>query len=277
MIHLFTALACEAMPLVEHYGLKEQQQDALFRIFTAKDGNITLTITGVGKTAAAAAVSFHHARCGTSPADIWLNIGIAGHADLPLGEACLVNKITDATTSENWYPQILFDTACHVLPLVTLDNPSDNYQPALYDMEAAGFYAIASRLGSSELIHCFKVVSDNATSNSNNVKAKQVRQYIEAQYENIDAVLSALTAFSTELEHTIALPEAYQQFLSQWHFTQTQRLQLQQLLRRWQTLYDDTGVFDTVSKEDSARSVLRSLTEALSNKPFAIVKEAGRP
>lgn len=270
MIHIFTALACEAMPLVKHFKLKEQNQYGLFRIFLSADNTVSLVITGVGKSQAAAAVSYHHACCKTSPADVWLNIGIAGHADLPLGEACLVNKITDAATDASWYPQVLFDAPCPVMPLRTLDKPCEDYQSELFDMEAAGFYALASRLGTSELIHCFKIVSDNSQSHSSNVKAKIVKGYIESQVATIDRIVSLLHGFSHELENTLALPPAYEEIIRRWHFTQTQKIQLRECLRRWQNLQDEVEALQCIQAADSARSVLHLLGDALSSVAFTL-------
>ncbi|MEQ8938885.1 MAG: hypothetical protein RLT30_09310, partial [Gammaproteobacteria bacterium] len=241
-----------------------------FRIFLSADNHVSLVITGVGKSLAAAAVSYHHACCNTSPADVWLNIGIAGHADLPLGEACLVNKITDAASGATWYPQVLFDAPCPVLPLRTLDTPSEDYQPILYDMEAAGFYALASRLGTSELIHCLKIVSDNAQSHSGNVKAKLVKGYIESQLATMDRIVSVLHGFSHELENTLALPPAYEEIITRWHFTRTQKIQLRECLRRWQSLQDEVEALQYIQAADSARSVLRLLGDALSSVPFTL-------
>lgn len=272
MIHIFTALACEAMPLIAHFNLKEQNQHDLFRSFISADNNVSLVITGVGKSLAAAAVSYHHACLNTSPTDTWLNIGVAGHAELNLGEACLVNKITDAASGATWYPQVLFDTPCPVLPLRTLDTPSEDYQSVLYDMEAAGFYALASRLGTSELIHCFKIVSDNAQSHSGNVKAKIVKGYVESRLGTIDNILSALHDFSSELENTTTLPAAYEEIITRWHFTQTQKIQLLECLRRWQTLQEDADTWQFIGAADSARSVFRLLTEAMSSVPFTLHK-----
>lgn len=270
MIHIFTALACEAMPLIAHFKLKEQNQHDLFRSFISSDNNVSLVITGVGKSLAAAAVSYHHASFKTSPADTWVNIGIAGHADLDLGEACLVNKITDAASGATWYPQVLFDAPCPVLPLRTLDTPSEEYQAVLFDMEAAGFYALASRLGTSELIHCFKIVSDNAHSHSGNIKSKIVSGYVESKLGTIDKILSALHDFSSELEQSLALPAAYEAIITRWHFTQTQKIQLRECLRRWQILQEDADTWQLIGTADSAKAVLRLLRDAPSRVPFTL-------
>ena len=112
MIHIFCALSCEAEPITQYFKLGRLKEFNLFRLYLSEDKQISLTITGIGKLNAAAAVSYHHGCLNTSISDIWLNIGVAGHANLPVGEACLINKITDNQHKTSWYPQILFKTEC---------------------------------------------------------------------------------------------------------------------------------------------------------------------
>ena len=83
MIHIFCALFCEAQPLIQHFKLTELKQFDLFRIYQSEDKEISLTIAGVGKLNAASAVSYHYACINTNSSDIWLNIGVAGHANIP--------------------------------------------------------------------------------------------------------------------------------------------------------------------------------------------------
>ncbi len=268
MLHLFTALNCEATPLIDHLHLKEQKPHDLFRLFTDTNNETSLIITGVGKTACAAAVSYHHACVQTSATDIWLNIGVAGHQDLAAGDPCLVNKITDAGSGESWYPQIVFTPPCRAMPLITLEQPSADYQPLLYDMEAAGFYAIASRLGTSELIHCFKVVSDNALSDSFSVNARTVKSYINNCIGTIDELIDNLRGLSSELQTTVAKPHEFETIVNHWHFTQTQQHQLLQLLRRWTLLGNEEDVSKVVADADTARSVIQRLTSELDSKHY---------
>ena len=275
MIHFFCALPCEAEPLIQHYQMTQQKKHKLFRLFLTDDGAYSLTITGVGKLNAAAAVSYHNACLQTASSDIWLNIGVAGHHALPATSACLVNKISAAPSGQTWYPQLVTATPCQSMPLITLDAPSDNYQDALFDMEAAGFYAIAIRLGTAELVHCFKVVSDNRKQHFKTVKASDVRQYIEAQLPQLDQFLAALGPLAEELRQINQSPADFETFTQQWHFTQTEKRQLEQLLRQWQLRQPGSSALDLSSKQDSGKAVIQVLRQALQTAPFDINSDRG--
>ena len=70
MIHLFCALHCEAKPFIQHFKLTELKQFDLFRLYQSQDEQISLTIMGVGKLNAAAAISYQHVCLDTTAADI---------------------------------------------------------------------------------------------------------------------------------------------------------------------------------------------------------------
>ncbi len=192
MINIFCALPCEAQPIIQYFKLTELKQFNLFRIYQSKDKEINLTVSGIGKLNAAAAVSYQHACINTDPGDIWLNIGVAGHATIDVGEARLINKITDEQDDINWFPQINFKPPCDSEALITIDKPSGDYQDALFDMEASGFYRMAIRLGSAELIHCLKIISDNDEQPTSTVNADDVKKIIATHKETIKNLLDLL-------------------------------------------------------------------------------------
>ncbi len=270
MINIFCALHCEAQPIIQHFKLTESKQFNLFRIYQSKDKEINLSITGVGKLNTAAAVSYQHACLNTSASDIWLNIGVAGHINIPIGEVRLVNKITDEHDNTTWYPQIIFKPPCKSTNLITLDKPSTDYQDALYDMEASAFYQMAIRLGSAELIHCLKVVSDNTEQSTSTVNADKVKKMIAAQIKTIESLFDCLKPLSTEVSSIISEPEHYQYFIDKWHFTQSESIQLLRLLRQWSVRFPNEDVMPSVTDNKTGKSVLITLSEKIKNSEFVI-------
>ena len=83
-IHFFCALLCEANPIIENYNLIKSDKYNLYNIYLSADKEISLTLTGIGKTNAAKAVNYHHECVNTSDNNIWLNIGIAGHKNIEI-------------------------------------------------------------------------------------------------------------------------------------------------------------------------------------------------
>ena len=48
-VHFFSALFCEAKPIIKHYDLSKLENLNTFSIYSSNEGDITLTITGIGK------------------------------------------------------------------------------------------------------------------------------------------------------------------------------------------------------------------------------------
>ncbi|MEE8624791.1 MAG: hypothetical protein V3T19_05575, partial [Acidiferrobacterales bacterium] len=139
MLHFVVALQAEAKPLIDHFGLRRRTGGA-FPVY--ENENIALTVSGIGKVAAAAATGYLHAHTGNHSCIAWLNIGIAGHGRRAIGDGVLIHKITDQITGRSWYPPLTFELPCASDGLITVDEPETRYREnGLYDMEAAGFYA----------------------------------------------------------------------------------------------------------------------------------------
>lgn len=189
MLHIVTALPCEAKPLIRHYHLNGRQAENGFRIYENKQ--IRLIIAGVGKHSAFAACT--HLQDMDNNKHAWLNLGIAGHKDLNIGTAVLAHKITDANTGTTWYPAISFRHSWPTVELISVDQPQTDYADNIaYDMEASGFYTSASRFNSDKLVQVFKLISDNDTSPPEQVSAKFVEEIISTKLDSIDELIQQL-------------------------------------------------------------------------------------
>lgn len=243
MVNIVVALKAEAAPLIDHYGLRARTPKGLFALYENRheNDNVTLTISGVGKTAAAAAVAYLHAVTGEPPHAAWLNVGIAGHRDRPLGELLLAHKITDVATRRNWYPPQIVTGGPPGCELVCLDSPGLDYRhAALCDMEAAGFYAAAGRCTTAELVQCLKIVSDNAQAPANTpgnpLKVRDVEALVAAQLPAITRYAAELENLSQQLKRWQLPADELQPYLQHWHFTVAQQHRLKTLLQRQRAL-----------------------------------------
>jgi nucleoside phosphorylase len=252
-IFIYTALACEAKPFIEHYKLKKDLDVHAFAIYLNND--ICLAVTGVGKSAMSAAVAYSQARYTSTEHPVLVNIGIAGHQHHPLGELFLIDKIRDVDSQKSYYPVLITTAPCRRACLQTVSKPQLQYHESeLCDMEASAFYETAVRFSTSELILCLKVISDNQDSSVGAINAKQVSAYIAAQLSTIETLLlqtSAIAALMTVPEHPL-----FYELLQRYHFTAHQRQQLKNLLSRWNVLTDQqTLLMDDINLEN-AKEVL---------------------
>ncbi len=264
-MHLIVALSCEARPLIKHYGLKRCFEDSAYPLF--RNEEMTLTVSGVGKLAAAGAVAYTQGRYGYQQTAMWLNIGVAGQATLETGDCRIAHKITDLETSRHWYPPILFSTPCQTAEIVTVSRPEVDYQlDGLYEMEASGFFATASRFAPLELIHSLKVVSDNRLTPAHRLNQKTISSYIENQLSLIDTLIKAIDDIR---QHTIVTScERYAVFKSNWHFTVQQSNQLSTLLSQWQILSAETlPAVDDVSRMKTSKQVISWLKKQVALLP----------
>ena len=236
MLHLICALPCEARPLIDCHDLRHVPQADIFKCYAGRDGGMSLTISHPGKINAAAAVSYTYTLFNSLPSDVWLNIGIAGHRSYAIGQPALAHRIEDAGSGLCWYPQFVFKPACGTQNLMTLDKPSTEYEETMIDMEAAGFYATASRFGTAELIHVLKIISDNATHPAGKPDAQVISGLIAGQLHTINNCIGSLRAISAELAAAQQPPPFFSDCLERLHFTEYERNILLRLLQRWHLL-----------------------------------------
>jgi len=191
-VHLVTALPAEAKPVIAHFGLKRLQPDCGFPIY--RNRHIALVISGVGKANAAAAVALLQARNGCPEHAVWINLGIAGHADMPLDRAVLAKKVTDAASGESWLLPMGFDPPCPSVELTTLDRPDfDYHRDGAFDMEASGFCTAALRFSPPGLVHCLKVISDNREQHGHGISGARVRELIAQHLGLLEELIERLT------------------------------------------------------------------------------------
>lgn len=255
-IFLYVALPCEAKPLVKHFNLKKDTSIQAFAIY--HNSNITLTVSGLGKSAMAAAVAYSQALYGKIPNAVFLNIGIAGHKAHSLEQVFCIEKIIDSDTGRNFYPQLIVNLPCPTQTLCTVSIAKNSYPDNyLYDMEASAFYQIAVRFSSSELVQCLKVVSDNETSKIENIDTHLVSQIIFNSIEAIEKLLSELVKLASATKHLET--DLYLQFISKWHFSSSNQIRLKNLLSKWQVITDNATLPKTMMNCDNSKEFLLKL------------------
>ncbi|RLA09945.1 MAG: hypothetical protein DRQ54_01115 [Gammaproteobacteria bacterium] len=250
MINLLVALQAEAKPIIRHFGLSGKPPVAGFRRYG--NAQINLLVTGVGSVAMASGVTLLAMESllaeGSAPsAAAWVNVGIAGHGDLPLGTAFLASKITDQSSGLCWYPPQVLQADIPRHELITVATPAQEYPgDAAVDMEASGFYPTACRFVTGELVQCLKVVSDNRGHPATRLDEGVIGERMVELLEPLAGVIDELHSLAMTLPRPVIGEVALQPYLQRWRFSHAQRLQLSRLLHDYQLLsgaLPDMGVF----------------------------------
>jgi adenosylhomocysteine nucleosidase len=243
-VFLVVALQAEAQPLITRFGLRCESPRGMFRIYRSE--SMALVVSGVGKSLSAAATGY---LCGCSDGwrnAPWINIGVAGHRNVDVGELIVANKIVDQSTAHSWYPPQLVSNVDNST-LITVDKPEESYpERAAYDMEAAGFFPSATRCSSGELVQSIKVISDNPHQSIASLNARSIEQLITKNLSEIEQFIHRLSELSIEIKvlpHNGSLPELW---ANRWSFSVTQGHRLRRLLQRWKVLIGDGETLDSV-------------------------------
>ncbi|MCK5189325.1 MAG: hypothetical protein KAR12_04660 [Methylococcales bacterium] len=256
IVFIFTALDCEAKPLVQFFDLKKVGGHDCFSIY--RNEKIVLTVAGVGKVAMAGAVAYTLAIFPECQVPVLVNIGIAGHKVQEIGILCIAMKIIDGDTGRRFYPPLFGSHWPKTSELKTTSQPCVKYDSdCLYEMEASAFYEMAVRFSTSELIHCFKVISDNENSSIEKIQPKLVTKWIASQANEIERLLQYLEKLR-EFIVPVKL-EVYNEMVNKWHFTVSGKIKLKALLLRWKVLSVRDWQYDKEERELSGKEVLKKL------------------
>jgi adenosylhomocysteine nucleosidase len=171
MLVWVTAMHCEAKPIIDYYRLKKSQSHHAFDVYQGE--GVECIVTGIGKSACAAATAWIAALNHLARSTVWINIGIAGSATHEIGTALLIDKISETAHDRHHYPPVQIKSTMQLAHCQTLDLPSTDYHPdRVYDMEASSFFDTATRFSPAELVQCVKIVSDNPSHQTGRNKAR---------------------------------------------------------------------------------------------------------
>lgn len=229
-LHLVVALAAEARPLIDRYGLRRDAASRAFPLYLGE--SVALVVCGPGKVRAAAATGFLGGR--SAAPGSWLNVGIAGHPARRRGEVLVAHKVRDRATGESWYPPLLFDPGCPTEEVVTADRPDFAYaESALVEMEASGFYPTACRFATGEVVHCVKVVADGPQAPAVELDAERVVELVGGALPTVERIAAACGALAETLRRSAEEPPELAWLRPRLRLTVTEERRLERLLRRW--------------------------------------------
>lgn len=265
VLNIIIALHCEAKPIIERLKLKKISNQALpFSIFTDKANQVNLIISGIGKIKAAIATTFLAQYTGNKSHACFLNIGIAGSSQLNISEVVLANKLKDESTQRNWYPftgHLKFKK--HAL-LITHDLPQPIYpEIGMVDMEASGFYQAATSFVTQEQVQILKIISDNSIESQQQINEEKVKALAQDKIDLIAEFISQLLQLSQQEKEINQDPLKLKEFLSQWHFTHAQSMQLKEYLRRWQIQVQEEDSYLFCQHEKNANQVIQKIITKL--------------
>ncbi len=190
-INLVVALPAEAKPIRQHLELvrdNRHDQHWLYR----KD-HISLVVSGIGLDNSAITTDWLHSVNDHRQGDIWINLGIAGHATHPIGKIFMADRIEDQATGRHWPLHSRDTLPCPYEQVISVTQVDTNYTlDALVEMEAAGFYRSALNHTTPDRIYCLKVVSDNKDNPTHLLNGKIVSNLIREQMGVLDMLLNQI-------------------------------------------------------------------------------------
>ena len=263
-MNFVVAFKGEAQPLTDFYQLAKVN-DFPYPLF--RNDQHSLIISGLGRDRAVSATTALH-QVTNKPNLGWINLGIAGHGSIEIGEALIAGKITDDSSIESFYPPQIFEHSFAVSGLQTCSRPCSNYQPDLgYDMEAHAFYRTACQFSIRELVQVIKLVSDNPDHDLNQVNPKEVPAMIERHVEAIDHLVTQTDTASIAMQSNAEVSEIIQKIQSVHSFSVTHTHQLNDLLRQAKSLGVDFGeIEEIIAKASNARDAMQKVTHFLEPK-----------
>ncbi len=191
-LNLAVALPAEARAINQLLGLHRVQPDRGAPLYAGHE--IALVMTGQGLDAMQAGVRHLQGRNGTPYAG-WMNIGIAGHAELPLGRVIMASRVIDPQHQRSWELPTLPCPDCTRGQVQTVAAAVTDYPDMwVYDMEAAGFVATALEFAPLERIRVVKIISDNRSNPTRAINAKMVRDLMQQQSSLIRQLVNRMQA-----------------------------------------------------------------------------------
>jgi adenosylhomocysteine nucleosidase len=263
-LNIVVALPCEARFFLDKYRLSRLDNHSTYSIYSNVERSMHLIVSGVGKVKSAAALGYLHALSNAGTHTCYLNAGIAGAEKADIGQCFTAYKIIDAMSGKVFYPLPILVGTLPGSTVVTVEKPTAQYpDDKLVDMEAAGFHQAALGFVTQEQVQTLKIISDNSTSSLRQVSSAQVTALFQNNALAIQQIVDYLLDLSTQEYLHIMPPAYYLDFIGRFHFTQYQRHQLHELLRRWQINFPTENALTACTAAKTSARILIALDNQL--------------
>ena len=254
------ALRAEANVLIKKFHLKNFSNSSKFPIYINRENGHALVISGVGAIKSAVATMYLNNTFNSGQFVAWINIGIAGHFQGPVGTLFQAIKVVNKDNGKSFFPGLRFSKLAKTAELYTVSSPESEFSlPVLYDMEAAGFCEIAPGLSCNELTFVLKIVSDTSEHSQSLVTKKMIADLFENNSTKIDNLLQAIAKVVAQEEVRLGDPVEMDEIISSLHFTETSRLRFRKVCKKWWCLFPDKSLVDTARKSSSARDLMQRM------------------
>ena len=262
-IRWVVALRAEAKEIIDKYKLYSFDHKSPFPIYRSKNQDIWLTISGVGQVNSAAASMYLYQISTKLQSSVWINIGIAGF-EKNYGEIFRIDKIISNNNKKTFYPSRVTKNNFSNATLMTVDKPGTNYSDKyMIDMEGAAFFQTISKVSSHELILIIKIVSDNSRNKLETINTANIHNLFKENFDYIEDCLSEYIKLSKEEHSRKKLPNKFDEIISMFNFTVSQKYILIDLSKKWTAIFPNKNLIDIARGCKDGRSVIRKLKTAL--------------
>lgn len=268
-MNFIVALQPEARPLIEGYKLIKRNDSSAFPVF--ENENHRLIISGIGRINAAAATGYLLSQL-EQPTHAILNLGIAGHGELPTGIPFLANRVLCAEEKTVHYPPPVVDHPITRSALQTCKAPEKSYpQPIGYDMEAHAICSVAYKSVTRELVQVIKVVSDNPSNPLESFEPRIATDLITKQLHLIDQIVEQLDNLAKSVSLDPSIFTLIKELKIRHHFTATQTHQLEKVIQQAHALgLENSEIRSLANSSPSAKSLINDLNQKL--EPLRLLK-----
>ena len=254
------ALRAEAHVLIKKFHLKNFSNFSKLPIYINRENGHALVISGVGSIKSALATMYLNNAFNPGQFVAWINIGIAGHFQGPIGTLFQAVKVVNNDNGKFFFPGLRFSKLAKAAELYTVSSPESEFSlPVLYDMEAAGFCEIAPRLSCNELTFVLKIVSDTSEHSQSLVTKKMIADLFEKNSSIIDNLLQAIAKIVAQEKVRLGDPVEMDEIMSLLHFTETNRFRFRKVYKKWWCLFPEKSLVDIAKKASSARDLMQRM------------------
>ena len=264
------ALEPEAKPLIDLFDLHPLSNNLNFPVYINPKSGYALVISGIGSSKAAAAATYLKMLFNVQRYVAWINIGIAGFYEEPIGQLFQAIKVYDTARKTSYFPGFRLSKIVKCQTLHTVAQPETKYSEAvLFDMEASGFCEIASMFSCNELVFVLKIVSDTPKSPMSLVSREAITQLIYQNKNKLREIISRIEKLVNDEKKRLHVPEEVYQYFERYHFTQSNRYRFLQAYKKWKSAFPDGKLARTLAAGNSASELISNLESEL----FLAVKD----